>query len=150
MSNSVLKTIAGFLFVLSGALCCQAQDNSAGMSLLETYEGYLSNIQGRNFKGVETYFTSADSIQFVDAGGKVQLSMDGYRSQVQKFMNDTAWKEYKSKLISLKQHGNTGIIMERAEISGTNWVFAMVVTYVFEKMGGRWKMVADLCTKIEE
>ena len=126
-----------------------AQENKQNLSLNSVYDRFLNNIKNRDFKHAKTYVCNSDSIQFSDAGGNVLLSMEAYYKQLEKFINDTSWIKYKNDIISIKQYGDTGIIMEKAVISGDNWEFKMIVTYVFHQIDGYWKLVADVCTKIE-
>lgn len=126
-----------------------AQENKQNLSLNSAYELFLTSLKNRDFNAAKTYVNKSDSIQFSDAGGNVLLSMEAYNKQLEGFTKDTAWTNYDSEIISIKQYGDVGIIMEKAIISGLNWEFKMVVTYVFHQIDGYWKLVADVCTKIE-
>jgi len=141
------------IFIASILICnnliSNAQDNRENLSLDSAYELFLNNIKQRDFTVAKTFVNNSDSIQFSDAGGNVLLTMEAYNKQLERFTKDTAWTDYKSEIISIKQYGDTGIIMEKAIISGSNWEFKMVVTYVFQQIDGYWKLVADVCTKIE-
>lgn len=145
----MLKTILSLAFMLCLGIHGYAQKNKKGLSLNDSYEQFVNNIKNRDFARAKTYVHTSDSIQFSDAGGNVMLSMDAYFAQLKKFMDDKGWKSYKSNIISSKQYDDTGIIMENAVIAGENWEFKMIVTYVFQNIDGYWKLVADVCTKIE-
>ena len=146
-----MKKITIFItFFFCTSILSIAQKNEKGLSLNKAYERYLNNVKNRDFDATKTFVSDSDSIQFSDAGGNVVLSMEAYDKQLKKFLNDNSWNSYQSEIISSKQYLTTGIIMEKAIISGENWEFKMVVTYVFHQIDGYWKMVADICTKIEK
>jgi hypothetical protein len=144
------KRILIFSILICNNLLLVAQENKQNISLNLAYELFLNNIKNRDFEIAKTYVNNSDSIQFSDAGGNVLLTMEDYNNQLERFTKDTSWTNYKSEIISIKQYGDTGIIMEKAIISGINWEFKMLVTYVFHRIDDYWKMVADVCTKIEK
>lgn len=137
--------------ILILTICCveafsQAIKNSEGITLKETFEGYLLAVQERDYDALVTYFTEADSIQYVDAKGTVVLSMNDYLEKQKNWFADNAWN-YKSELLSIQEFDNTGILIDNTIIYGEGWEYKMVITYVFRKQNNIWRMVSDICTE---
>jgi len=144
MKLSIL--IISIVFNISIVTAQTSVSNKKEFSLKECFEGYLHSVKQRDYDALKTYFTKNDTIQFVDGGGNVTLQMTEYLKKQKEWFADTAWK-YESSIISLQEFDYTGIIQDKTKLYGSGWEYKMVVTYVFQKEEGYWRMIADICTE---
>ena len=119
--------------------------------LTKTFQEYLAAVKSRDIHALRTYLTQGDTLPFVDGGGTLRLSMTEYLTAQESWFADTSWT-YESEVVSCQEYDETGIIIDRTAIhshrNGQVSTFHMMVTYVFRKEGGQWRLVTDICTAI--
>lgn len=149
MNKYIITVILVFTFVMT-----KAQDNlynKSGLSLMETYKGYLSAVKNHNYNAVVSYFTNTNTLPFVSGSGEINLDMNQHLKGQMDWLNDSTWT-YESELKSFQEYQNTGVIIEYIELhyvkNGEKSVYKVVATYVFRKENDEWRMVTDVCSAV--
>lgn len=147
------KTSLLFILLLS-LISISAQEKSINQkkyTLKEAFSGYLNAAKSRNIEALKTYLTNKDKLPFVNAGGKLITEMDEYLDAQKGWFADTTWT-YESEIVSYQEFEKTGVVIDKTALhytkDGKKSTFSMMVTYVFRKENGYWKIVTDVCTAI--
>ncbi|UCC10930.1 MAG: nitroreductase family protein [candidate division WOR-3 bacterium] len=122
-------------------------------ALIKTFNAYVKAVQKADLKAMFDTVTKKKKLHFLTACGNVIKSRRGYYEFHRKWFKEKLWK-MPVNIIAFHEGEEMGYVIAefhyKKRLDAGGWyILDSNFTLIFQKEGGKWKVVADICTPIK-
>jgi ketosteroid isomerase-like protein len=136
------------LLAIVAASAAQAKDSS----FRDAVNSHLTAIDTRNTAAFEATLTAGPVLSFVPLNGRVTRNKHDFKAQMRGWFKDQDWS-WSRRELSVSTTGQTGVAVFHIDYSdkdpsGKPYQLSYVLSLVFAKEGGKWRLVHDQNTRV--
>ena len=134
------------------AILIASSAHATDSSFRDAVNSHLGAIDSRSTAAFEATLTNGPVLTFVALNGRVTRDKEAFRAQMRAWFKDQDWS-WSRRELSLSTTGGTGVAILHIDYSdkdanGSPYLLSYVLTLVFAKEGGSWRLIHDQNTRI--
>lgn len=131
----------------------QVEKNKKSFTVEQANANYFKAVRNRNLEVMLSYVTKSNEIPFVMGDGALKKTKKEYKDFHISWFSDNKW-DMDIEIMNIAKNGTTALITGKtnyyADKKDKNKIDNLIVTMIYAKEDGMWKVIGDICSAIEK